>query len=305
MNAWNRRPGRSSYAGIPWLALLAACSSLAGSVRADAPIVLHGANGAELRLARSPARIVSLLPSLTETVCALGECDRLVATDRYSNWPQSVVRLPKAGGLGDTEIELIVGLKPDVVLLSYAPRVADRLHELGIATFDVDTRTYADIARTVTALGELLAVPQRASALNRDIEASVDQIAAAERRRFQDRPPLVYYEIDGGPYAAGPASFMGEILARLGARNIIAPELGPFPKLNPEFVVRSNPDVIFTDLKDAPLLDRRPGWERIRAVREKRICAFDARTGDTIVRPGPRVAEGFRAVAECLERMAP
>jgi iron complex transport system substrate-binding protein len=289
---------------IPWLGLIGASSSLAAVV-GDAPIVLRDAHGSELRLAHSPARIVSLLPSLTETVCALGECARLVATDRYSNWPEAVTRLPKAGGLGDTSIELIVGLKPDVVLLSYAPRVADRLHELGIATFDVDTRTYADIARTVTVLGELLAVPQRASDLNHDIESSVEKIADAQRRRFVGRSPLVYYEVDGGPYAAGPASFMGEMLARLGARNILSPELGPFPKLNPEFVVRSNPDVIFTDLKDAPLLDRRPGWERIRAVREKRICAFDARTGDTIVRPGPRVAEGFRAVSDCLDRVAP
>jgi iron complex transport system substrate-binding protein len=98
---------------------------------------------------------------------------------------------------------------------------------------------------------------------------------------------------------------MGEILARLGARNILPADLGPFPALNPEFVVSSNPDVIFTDAKDAPLLKRRPGWERIRAVREKRLCYFDARVGDTIVRPGPRVAEGFLAVAQCLDRVAP
>jgi iron complex transport system substrate-binding protein len=270
-----------------------------------APIVVHDATGAELRLAHPPARIVSLLPSLTETVCALGECGRLVATDRYSNWPGVVAELPKAGGLDDTSIELIVGLRPDLVLLSYAPRVADRLRDLGIATFDVDTRTYADIARTVTLLGELLAVPQRASDLNRDIASAVDTITAAQRRRFQGRSPLVYYEIDGGPYAAGPASFMGEMLARLGARNILPPQLGPFPKLNPEFVVRSNPDVIFTDPKDAPLLARRPGWEHIRAVRERRICSFDPRVSDTIVRPGPRVAEGFRSVADCLDRVAP
>lgn len=298
------RPSPNHWKAIGCV-LIAAAACGAGLSRAGERIVLRDSTGQELRFGAPPGRIVSLLPSLTETVCALGECARLVATDRYSNWPAAVERLPKAGGVDDTPIELIAGLKPDVVLLSYAPRVTDRLRELGIATFDVETRTYADIARTVTMIGDLLGVPERARILNGEISDSVERVAAAERGRLRGRVPLVYYEVDGGPYAAGPQSFMGDMLARLGARNILPPELGPFPELNPEFVVRHDPDVIFTTPKEAPLLAQRPGWAHIRAVREKRICAFDSRVNDTIVRPGPRVAEGFRAVADCLDRVAP
>jgi iron complex transport system substrate-binding protein len=111
---------------------------------ADGPIVLRDAAQHELRFERPPQRVVTLLPSLTETVCALGECARLVATDRYSNWPASVRRLPKAGGLDDAQIEFIVSLKPDVVILAHAGLVTERLRDLGMTAFDVETWTYDD-----------------------------------------------------------------------------------------------------------------------------------------------------------------
>jgi iron complex transport system substrate-binding protein len=272
---------------------------------ADGPIVLRDSAQHELRLEHSPRRVITLLPSLTETVCALDECARLVATDRYSNWPPRVRGLPKTGGLDDAQIELIVGLNPDAVILAHATRVTERLRDLGITTFDVETRTFADIARTVTAIGALLGVPEKAVAVNRDIERSVDAVADAARAQLHGRSPLVYFEVDSGPYAAGPQSFIGELLARLGARNILTPELGTFPQLNPEYVVRHDPDVIFVSLSEAPNLDHRPGWAHIRAVTEKRLCSFEPAVNDTIVRPGPRVAEGLRAVADCLARVAP
>jgi iron complex transport system substrate-binding protein len=213
--------------------------------------------------------------------------------------------LPKAGGLEDAQIEFIVSLKPDVVILAHTAQVAERLRALGMTTFDVETWTYADIERTVTTIGALLGVPEKAAVLNRDLERSVNAVTAAAIAQLHGRSPLVYYEVDSGPYAAGPQSFIGELLARLGAQNILTPELGPFPKLNPEYVVRHNPDVIIVSPEEAPNLERRPGWDLIRAVKEKRLCSFEPEVRDTIVRPGPRVAEGLRAMADCLGRVAP
>jgi iron complex transport system substrate-binding protein len=287
------------------LGLSLSSAAAAPMALADGPIVLRDAAQHELRLEHPPHRIITLLPSLTETVCALHECARLIATDRYSDWPDSVKALPKTGGLDDSQIELIVSLKPDVVILAHAPRVTDRLRELGVPTFVVETHTYADISRTVSAIGELLAVADQAASLNRDIENSVAAVAVSARRDLQGRSPLIYYEVDSGPYGAGPDSFIGELLARLGARNILTPDLGPFPKLNPEYVVRHDPDVIFVSPQEAPNLAHRPGWDQVRAVREKRICSFAPQVRDTIVRAGPRVAEGFKAMADCLERVAP
>jgi iron complex transport system substrate-binding protein len=286
-------------------ALLAWIGGLGCSAYADAPIILLDSAHHELRFEHPPARIVSLLPSITETICELGECARLVAIDRYSNWPHSVTRLPKAGGLEDFDVEQIVSVRPDVVLLAPAPRVFERLRDLGVVVFEIEAETYADIARNVSTVGTLLGVSERANLLNRRIARSVEEVAAAARTRLGSRAPLVYCEVDPAPYGAGPRSFMGEMLARVGARNILTADLGPFPKLNPEYVVRADPDIIFISAAEAPQLALRPGWEKIRAVRERRICSFASEVRDTIVRPGPRVAQGLTALGECLTRVAP
>ena len=260
----------------------------------------------EVHLDRPPQRVITLLPSLTETVCALGECSRLVATDRYSDWPRTVAALPKAGGLDDAQVELIVSLRPDVVLLSRSARVTDRLAQLGVKTFAIEAKTYDGIAHSIRVVAQVLGVPAKAAPLNEDIQRGIDALAhEAMKRRTAATGPSVYFEVDAAPYAAGASSFIGELLSRLGVRNIVPAELGPFPKLNPEYVVRYNPDVIFVSPKEAPMLARRPGWAGIRAVREQRLCILSPEARDTVVRPGPRVVEGMRALAECLDKVAP
>jgi iron complex transport system substrate-binding protein len=284
--------------------LLLVCALARGALAA-APIVLFDSAHHEQRFAQPPERIASLVPALTETICELNECHRLVVVDRYSNWPKSVALLPKAGGLEDVDVEQIVSARPDVVLVWNDPRVEQRLRSLGLVVFELETETYADIGRNVSVLGAMLGVPQRAERLNRQIEHSVEEIAAATRAHLSGHAPLVYFEVDPAPYGAGPQSFMGRMLGRVGARNILPASLGPFPRLNPEYVVRANPDVILVSAADASQLVHRPGWDQIRAVRESRICTFPPAVRDTIVRPGPRVAEGFQALSQCLLRMAP
>ncbi|HEX3846900.1 MAG TPA: bifunctional adenosylcobinamide kinase/adenosylcobinamide-phosphate guanylyltransferase [Steroidobacteraceae bacterium] len=280
------------------------CAMLGWNAAAHAAgLTLHDDLQREVTLTEHPRRLVTMLPSLTETVCGLGACDRLVATDRFSNWPEQARALPKAGGLDDAAIEMIVSVRPDLVLLSRSQRISDRLGELGVRSFVLETRTYADIARTVTIVGSILGLEAEAARLNTRIAQSVREIGDASRAR-KSPGPSVYFEVDRGPYAAGAASFIGELLLRLGARNIVTDDLGPFPRLNPEYVVRHDPDVILM-APEVPDLADRPGWNRIRAVREHRLCSFDSDTRDTIVRPGPRVPEGMRALADCLARKAP
>ena len=132
--------------------------------------------GREVSFPHHPQRIVSLMPSLTETVCALGACERLVATDQFSDWPAQVNALPKAGGLDDPGIESIVGLKPDLVVISSSQRITDRLHELGIVSFALDTQSYADIDHTVSVIGEILGMPERATVLNETIKNAVREV---------------------------------------------------------------------------------------------------------------------------------
>ena len=260
-------------------------------------VVVTDERGVAVELARAPQRIVSLLPSLTESVCTLGACDRLVGVDRYSNWPASVRALPQVGGGIDPNVEAIVALKPDLVLLAKSSRITERLEALGIKAVVLEPRNHADVRRVLDVLARLLGTGD-AQRVWRDIDASVT--AAAQSLPESAKRTRVYFEVNSAPYAAGEASFIGETLARLGARNIVPAALGPFPKLNPEFVVRADPDLIMVGERSAVGLEQRPGWNRIKAVREGRICEFSAEEADVLVRPGPRMGEAARLMAQCL-----
>ena len=266
-----------------------------------APITVVDDRGHTVTLIQPPQRIVSLLPSLTETVCALGACERLVGVDRYSNWPARVVPLQGVGGGLDPNIEAIVALRPDVVLMATSSRAQARLESLGLKVVALEPKTYADVQRVLGKVGQVLGV---ADALQvwRVIDAGVQ--AAAQSLPAAARGTRVYFEVNSGPYAAGPSSFIGETLARLGAGNIVPAALGPFPKLNPEFVVRADPDLIMVGARSAEGLAARPGWSQMRALRDGRLCRFDAAQSDVLIRPGPRMAEAARLMAGCLSDKA-
>ena len=266
--------------------------------------VLHAAGvqvtddrGVTVTLPQSPQRIVSLLPSLTETVCELGQCERLVGVDRYSNHPASVRALPKTGGGIDPNIEAIVALKPDVVLMAVSSRGVQRLESLGLKVLAMEPKSSADAQRVMRKLGQLLEVPD-ADRIWRAIDAGV--MAAAQSLPPAARSLRVYFEVSTGGYAAGTQSFIGEMMARLGVQNIVTPELGPFPRINPEYVVRANPDLIMIGSRNVQGMEQRPGWSRMRALREQRVCVFTEAESDVLVRPGPRMAEAARVMARCI-----
>ena len=269
-----------------------------------APYEVSDERGERVRFEAPPQRVVSLLPSLTETVCALGACARLVGVDRYSNWPLSVRELPQLGGGIDPHVEAIVRLRPDVVLLAQSSRVAQRLQSLGLKVLALEPKSHADMQRVLRQVGQVLGLPEAESRkVWLGITQGVAQVAAAVPAHA--RQARVYIEVSRGPFAASAASFIGETLAQLGAQNIVPASLGPFPKLNPEFVVRANPDLIMIGNRSMQAETSYPGWQAIRAVREQRICVFSADEADIVVRPGPRMAEAAQIMARCLAEKAP
>jgi iron complex transport system substrate-binding protein len=258
--------------------------------------------GVVVQFDKTPQRIISLLPSLTETVCELGQCARLVGVDRYSNFPASLRNLPQVGGGLDPNIEAIVALRPDVVLMATSSRAGERLRALGLKVVALEPKTYADVQRVMLKLGQVLAVAD-AQKIWRAIDAGVS--AAAQSLPASVKTTRVYFEVNQGPYGASELSFIGETLTRLGVKNILPAKLGPFPKLNPEYIVRANPDLIMVGERSADGLALRPGWHSVRAVREQRVCVFPTEQANVLVRPGPRMAEGARLMAQCLADKAP
>ena len=260
--------------------------------------------GVSVNFAQSPQRIVSLLPSLTETVCELGQCQRLVGVDRYSVYPARLQKLPQVGGGLDPNIEAIVALRPDVVVMSVSSRAGERLEALGVKVVTLEPKTHADVQRVLATMARLLGQPDDAARkVWRVIDAAVS--AAAQSLAPEARNTRVYFEVSRGPYGAGESSFIGETLTRLGVKNIVPASLGPFPRLNPEFVVRANPDLIMMGNRSMQNMVPYPGWDTIKAVREQRLCVYGPDDSDTVVRPGPRMAEAARLMAQCInDKMA-
>lgn len=263
-----------------------------------AAIVIQDDRQQQVVLDTPPQRVVSLLPSLTESVCALGACERLVGVDDFSNWPLATVqRLARLGGLEDTQIERVLALKPDLVLLSVASRAAPRLQALGIRVVALEPRSLDDVGRVLERVAEVLGLPpERAQAVWAQVNADVDRavLPAGSAR------PRVYVEIGSGPYAAGPASFIGGLLQRLGADNIVPTQMGAYPRLNPEFVVRAQPQRIVVSARGARELAGRPGWAALPALQGGRVCVLDDAQMDVLVRPGPRLGDAARVLADCL-----
>ena len=256
-------------------------------------------------LAAPPQRVVSLLPSLSETVCELGQCHRLVGVDRFSNFPAALQKLPQMGGGLDPNIEAVVAARPDLVLIATSARATERLEALGLKVVVLEPKNHADVQRVLRRVAQALGQPMaEADRVWRHIDAAVS--AAAQSLPAAAKGTRVYFEVNSAPYGAGASSFIGETLTRLGVQNILGPELGPFPKINPEFVVRANPDVIMVGERHATGMTDRPGWKGMRAVRDNRICVFGLDESDVLVRAGPRMAEAARLMARCLtDKVAP
>ncbi|MFT3666771.1 MAG: helical backbone metal receptor [Piscinibacter sp.] len=287
------RRARHALAGALLVVFAAAAAAQAVVVRDDA--------GTEHRFAAPPRRIVTMLPSFTATVWVLGAGPRLVGVDRYSDWPAELAGLPRLGGLEDAQIEAIAALKPDAILASTSSRAMERLEALGFTIVRLKSDSYADVRRSLELVARLLGTPQAGAAewdrLMREVDAAAARVPAPMRGR------RVYFEIAGGPYAAGAQSFIGETLSRLGMVNIVPPELGPFPKLNPEYVVRARPQVILGVAREQAGLVARPGWGALAAVRDKRLCGFETPQYEMLIQPGPRMGEAARLLADCFVRL--
>ncbi len=282
----------SAIRTIAWFALF----SIATIAQA---VVLRDDRQVDVTIAKPPQRIVSLLPSLTETVCALGQCQKLVGVDRYSNWPESAAKLPRMGGGIDPNIESVVAAKPDLVLMATSARGAERFASLGLTVLALEPRSHADVQRVMRIVAQALDVPVvESDRVWRHIDAAVN--AAAQSIPEKVKGQRVYFEVSAAPYGASESSFIGETLQRLGVRNILPASLGPFPKINPEFVVRAQPDIIMVGDSNFADMTTRPGWQNMRAMRTQRVCHFKTEESDVLVRAGPRMDEAARLMAKCL-----
>jgi len=291
-----------------WAGMLPSISMTqnAATTQATSSFTLKDDRGRVVVIDKAPQRVITLLPSLGEIVCELQACDRLVGVDRYSNWPDRVKSLPQLGGIDDTQLEALIKLKPDLVLLARSARVTQRLESMGIKVVALEPQNQEDMRRVIQLIAGALHLPQpqdRAQILWQSIQQKLE--AAALRVPAKAKGMRIYFEAGSGYFAAGEASYIGETLKRLGLVNVVTPAMGAFPQVNPEFVVKANPQIIFMGERTATDLKSRPGWQRIEAIAQQRICAFPPAQADIVVRSGPRIPEAADLMVACLKRLFP
>ena len=265
------------------------------AVETGFPVQLRDDLGRAVVVPTSPHRILSLLPSFTETLFALGAGDRVVGVDDFSDYPEAAKHLPKLGGLYDTQVERALSLKPDLIFVSEGSAVVSSLSRSGAAVWAGSARKFEDVYRVIELTGELVGRPREATLLVTQMKSQVANVEAGVR----GMPPVsVYYELDPSPYTVGPSSFIGVMITKAGGVNIVPPTLGDFPKISPELVVSSNPSVIIGASLDD--VEHRPGWGGIAAVKNRRVYQWSAAEAHLLSRPGPRLPEGLRALAQRL-----
>ncbi len=250
--------------------------------------------------ATPPARIVSLAPSVTETLFALGAGPRVVAVSSYWDYPPQVAQLPKVGSFLTPSVEAIVAARPDVVIGVPSPgnqEAVAALHRLGIRVEISDAEHLAELPAVTRAIAAAAGVPEAGERLVAEIADGMDTV----RRRVAGLPPRrVLMAIGQDPLVAvGDSSFLGELLAEAGGANV-APS-GAWPHVNVEYVVARDPEVIIdSSMGTEERSEAGAFWRRLpslTAVREDRVYAFrDYR----VLRPGPRLPAAFASLARLI-----
>jgi iron complex transport system substrate-binding protein len=278
------------------------CLLATAALSAAPPQTLTDHLGRRVTLSERPQRIISLAPSLTETLYALGAGDRLVGVTSYCDYPAEALTKPKIGDMLNPNLERITAMHPDLVLITKEGNRRDTLtalEHLNIPVFAVETERLDDISRMFRdvgrAVGEAAAGMNLATALDQRVTRVQRAIAGQKVRRVLMviwLQPMV---------TVGRGTFLNDLLERAGGRSIADVDSQPWPKLSVEEIVRSDPEYIvvtrspgFSPGRDELL--KLPGWKELTAVKQDHIVSLP----DTVQRPGPRIADMLEMLARAI-----
>jgi len=293
------------FTGFPPLVLLGAVALLAPAAPASAarafPVTVHAADGT-VRIMARPTAIVSLSPTATEMLYAIGAGSQVKAVDLNSDYPPGVPRTQLDGN--NPNVEAIAAYKPDLVVASDEAANVDRqLHALGIPV--VSEPAAADLSQEYAQfdeLGQVTGHEAQARAEVGKIKRQIARIVASVHK--PSRPETYYYELDQTYYSATSSTFIGQVLALLGLRSIADAARGTaanggYPQLSGEFILKANPDyILLADTiccgQSAATVAGRPGWSGLAAVKGGRVIGL---SDDIASRWGPRVVDLLSEVA--------
>jgi iron complex transport system substrate-binding protein len=288
------------------ITILAACAPQAPATQAAEPLTLTDGLGREVTLSGPAQRIISMAPSNTEILFAIGAGSQVVGRDALSDFPEEAKNVTDVGSTFEAlNTELIVSLKPDLVLAAEinTPEQVKQLEDLGLRVYYLkNPLTLEEMYGNLEIVAQLTGHQDEATALIESLKkrvAAVDEKIAPISSRFS-----VFYELDATdpakPYTAGKGTFIDQLIDRAGGYNI-ASELEGYPQMSLEQVVAADPAFII--LGDARYgispesIAQRPGWENLSAVKNGQIFPFN---DDLVSRPGPRLVDALEELAKLL-----
>ena len=264
------------------------------------PLTITDDAGRQVTIERSPTRIVSIAPSNTEMLFALGLDERIAGVDSYSTYPPEATQKPQVGTYLEPDLERVVAAEPDLILATEAHlgTVLPELDALGLPTVVIEPMNLDEVFSGMLFLGTITGVSPRAQEVVCELQARVDAVTDAVAGAAR---PRVFFELSPDLYTAGPGSYVDDLISRAGGDNVAAGAAELWPQLSAEAVVSANPEVILLADHEAGItaeqVAARPGWQQMSAVQQGRIVSLDA---DLVARPGPRVVDGLEAIAAAL-----
>ncbi|WP_044477531.1 ABC transporter substrate-binding protein [Paenibacillus antibioticophila] len=276
----------------------------ADSLSTEYPLTVTDAFGAEFTFESAPERIVSLAPSETEGLFALGLNEQVVGVSDNDDYPEAVQDKPRMGGF-QINVEAVIAAQPDLVLAGnlVGEDVVKSLSDLGIKVYRSNPKTVEQVMENIRTVGQITDRGQAAEEVIAGMEAELKKVTDAVQSVPDDQKKQVYIEFSTS-WTVGKGEFMDEMITLAGGVNV-ASDITGWSEINEENIIQKNPDVILyaqsvIDEKNrtlAEIIKSRGGWEQITAVKEDRIVGLD---DNLLSRPGPRVTQGLIQVAAAI-----
>lgn len=268
------------------------------------PLTVKDVTGAEFTFEAAPQRIVSLAPSETEGLFALGLDEQIVGVSDVDDYPEAVKDKPRMGGF-QVNVEAVIAAKPDLVLAGNLidPATVKNLTDLGIKVYQSNPNSLEETMANIRAVGEITDRQKEAEKVIAQMEKERDLVLNAVKALTPDQKKKVYIEFSAG-WTVGKGVFMDELITLAGGENV-ASDLEGWNEINEENIIKANPDVILfarnvideNNKTIGDIIKARGGWDQITAVKEDRVIGLD---DNLLSRPGPRVTQGLIEMARAI-----